>query len=136
MIDDSLYISHVSTTYFRSNRIEKGENNILYLHPEQDEVLNAEDMLELLEILKEIADETPLKLLFVLGGKQLYLTQCARELYKTHEESRYIFKAQAAVFNSLSTQILVDLLLKIYSPPYPLKPFRSLQKAEEWLSLQ
>lgn len=136
MIDGSFYIRRMSTTYFRSNRIEKGENNLLYLYPEQDEVLNAEDMLELLEILKEKADETPLKLMFVLGGNQLYLTQCARDLYKTHEESKDIFKAQAAVFKSLSTQILVDLLLKVYSPPYPLRPFRSIEKAEKWLLSQ
>lgn len=126
----------MSIKYFRLNRIEKGGNNTLYMYPEQDEILNREDMLELLEILKGTADEIPFKMMFVLDGKQLYLTQCARELYKTHEESRNIFKAQAAVFNSLSTQILVDLLLKIYAPPYPLKPFRNLHKAEKWLSTQ
>lgn len=126
----------MSIKYFRLNRIEKGGNNTLYMYPEQDEILNREDMLELLEILKGTADEIPFKMMFVLDGKQLYLTQCARELYKTHEESRNIFKAQAAVFNSLSTQILVDLLLKIYAPPYPLKPFRNLNKAEKWLSTQ
>ena len=54
----------MSVTYFRSNRIEKKDQNILYLYPEQDEVFNAEDMLELLELLKGIADQIPFKMMF------------------------------------------------------------------------
>ena len=54
----------MSVTYFRSNRIEKKDQNILYLYPEQDEVFNAEDMLELLESLKGIADQIPFKMMF------------------------------------------------------------------------
>ena len=120
-------------SYFRLNRLEKRPDGIICFYPEQDESFTAEDMLELLEVLKELADSLPIKLLFVLGDKQLLLTKSARNLYKTHEESRTVFKAQAVVFESRATQILLDLILKVYSPPYPLKAFTKVEDAERWL---
>lgn len=120
-------------TYFRLNRIENGPNNTLYVYPEQDDILDATDMLELLDVLKDKAEAIPFKMIFVLSGAQFYLTSDARDLYKTNEEAKDLILAQAAVFNSLTTQILVDLLLKLYAPPYPLRPFRKLVDAEKWI---
>lgn len=123
----------MSTIYFRLNRIEKGANNTLYFYPEDHQILNAEDMLELLELLKSVADEVPFRMIFVLNKFKFYLTKDARNLYNTNKESKDLFIAQAAVFSSFSTQILIDLVLKIYPPPYPLKAFRTLEDAEAWL---
>jgi hypothetical protein len=126
----------MATTYFRENRIETGPNNTLYFYPEFDQILNAVDMLELLEVLKQSAEVVPFRMIFVLNKHKIYLTKEARDLYKTNEESKHLFIAQAAVFNSITTQILIDLLLKVYPPPYPLKPFRTLDAAEAWIANQ
>ena len=123
----------MSHAYFRLNRIENGPDNTLYVYPEQDEIMDAAEMLELLEILKNQAESIPFKMIFVLNGNQLYLTKDARELYKTNQEASELILAQAAVFDSITTQILVDLILKLYAPPYPLKPFRRLSDAETWI---
>ena len=126
----------MSVTYFRLNRIEKGANNTLYFYLEDHEILTGEDMLALLEVLKSVADEVPFRVVFVLDQFKFYLTKDARNLYSTHDEAKGLFIAQAAVFSSLSTQILVDLMLRIYPPPHPLKAFGTLKEAEEWLALQ
>ncbi len=123
----------MTSTYFRLNRIENGPNNTLYVYPEQDEIMDATDMFDLLEILKEKAESIPFKMIFVLNGVQFYLTKEARNLYKTNDAANGVILAQAAVFDSLATQILVDLLLKLYAAPYPLKPFRNLEDAEKWI---
>jgi len=105
----------------------------MYLIPEQDEMMDVNDMLELLDILIEKADEVPFKMILNLSENNIYLTRDARNLYKTNAKARDSISAQAAVFNSISTQILFDLVTKIYTHPYPLKAFRDVKEAELWI---
>ena len=54
----SLDIRRISATYFMSNWIEKG-GNILYLYPNQIELLNAEDVVEFLNLTEELSNKKP-----------------------------------------------------------------------------
>lgn len=106
----------MATTYFRLNRIENGVNNTLYFYPKHDQILSALDMLELLEVLKEAADEVPFRMIFVLNDFKFYLTKETRNLYNTNEEPGGMIIAQAAVFNSMSTQICRSGIGNLSSP--------------------
>ena len=126
----------MSVAYFRLNRIELGPDNILYVYPEADEILNAEDMKEMMVLLQEKAESVPFRLMFVIKEHQFLLTKDARELLKNNHEAKESIIAHAAVFDSLSLQILFDLLIRLYRPPYPLKVFQRVEDAQEWLRTQ
>jgi hypothetical protein len=126
----------MSATYFRLNRIESGPDNTLCVYPEADEMLNAEDMKEMMAILQGKVEKIPFRLMFVLNEDPFLLTKDARELFKNNADAKDSIIAHAAVFNSVSLEILFDLLIRLYRPPFPLKAFRNVADAQKWLRSQ
>ena len=121
------------SAYYRLIKIEWSNEGIIYVYPEENDILNEEDMLRMIDIMPELSGNRPFKMLFVLNGTQLLLSQDARELYKTNLKAKENVIAHAAVFNSRPLEILFDLLTRIYHPPFPLKGFRTLPEAKKWL---
>lgn len=126
----------MATAYYRLNRIETHSDNTIRVYPEADEVFNAEDMFAFMELLMQTAEKVPFKLMFIFSDYQFYLADDARKIFKGNKEAKNQILAQAVVLNSVSLEIMFDLLLRLYHPPFPLKAFRKLEDAEKWLSSQ
>lgn len=118
---------------YKANTAEMGANGIVYFRPEADDVYTDKDLIAILDLAEKASDGKPFLLLMMLNEHKFLMTREARTLFKDYEKAIHFIKAEAAVFNSIPSTILYNLLLKLYSPKFPFKAFSNEKDAVEWL---
>ncbi|MBL4586754.1 MAG: hypothetical protein JKX84_06835 [Flavobacteriales bacterium] len=121
------------TAKFKISRIELRAKNRIYIIPEQDDIYDANDILELIRIMEGLVDSQPYSIVMLLKKTQLMLTRDARHVFRNNLEVQKLVLAEAIVTDSMSSMILFNLISKVYPPAFPFKAFKHETDANKWL---
>jgi len=74
------------------------------------------------------------RLMMMLDKAEIILTKYARDQFKYNLKAKESIIAEAIVTKSRSTLILFNLIVKLYSPPFPFKAISTEEAAISWLN--
>lgn len=112
------------------------ENGIVCFKANQDDVYEAEDLVEILDLMSELTNGEPFLLVMDVGDHDFLMTKEARNLFNTYEKALELIIAEAVVIGSMSTRIMYNLLSRLNPPKFPFKAFLKKEEASEWLLLE
>jgi len=119
---------------FKASKIELRDNNLIAIIPDEDDIYNGADIVDLLDICLELSRGKRFRLMMMLDKSQIILTKDARDMFKYNLKAKESIIAEAIVTKSRSTLILFNLILRLYSPPFPFKALSNEEAATKWLN--
>ncbi len=118
---------------FENNKalIYKLEDDIIKVQIKDSASIEEEDLLEMKDFNKKLAEDKNYYLLFI-AGKDAHISKEAREK-STEKEISENKIAQAFVVQSLAHKIIVNFFINIQRPSMPTKMFTDEKEAINWL---
>lgn len=110
---------------------ERLENNIIYVHVNNDAEIDVEQILQIRETNEKLANGVNYVVLFEIA-EFAFISKEARE-YGGENELGELRKAMAIVVKSMAHRLLANFFINVNKPPTPTKVFNDKKKALEWL---
>lgn len=111
---------------------ERLENNIIYVHVNNDADIDVEQVSQIRETNEKLANGTNYVVLFEIA-EFAFVSKEARE-YGGENKLGELRKAMAIVVKSMAHRLLANFFINVNKPPTPTKVFNDKEKALEWLN--
>lgn len=133
--NELLYLSNMNEFELESAHISLDEERVLFIKFKDGADVDIEETKKIMSYSADMIDEKPFYVLIDARDMFVNVDHESRKYMAEHEVNKFNM-AQAMVVNRMPVRILANFYLKFYKHKYPMKVFKDLVAAREWLFRQ